>query len=158
MDSKEVFSGVVTQREAKRWDDSRILKPLWNLLDAADIVIGHNSQSFDVRKVNTRFLLHNYGVPRPYKQLDTLKIAKKYFSFESNKLEYLNTRLGNLPKHEMVLDDWMRICLNGDQKTLDKMSRYNIGDVKEGKRLYARLRDWVHPFPRRPREGYKVGI
>lgn len=157
-DSKQVYSGVVSSRDAKRWDDSKILRPLWELVDAADIVIGHNSQAFDVRKINTRFLLHGYGVPRPYRQIDTLKVAKKYFAFESNRLEYLNSRLGNLPKHEMELDDWIRICLDGDQKILDKMVRYNRGDVKEGKKLYARMRDWVNPFPRRPREGYKVSL
>ena len=158
MDSKEVFSGVVTSRQAKNWDDSKILKPLWRLIDDADIVIGHNNDRFDLRKLNTRFLLHDYGVPRKYKTIDTLKVARKSFAFESNKLEFLNERLGNLPKHDMELADWMRICLDGDLRTLDRMVRYNIGDVKEGKRLYARLRDWVIPFPRRPREGYKVSV
>lgn len=156
MDSKEVFSGRVSPLQAKRWDDSKILKPLWNLIDSADLVIGHNSQAFDVKKLNTRFLLHDYGVPRPYRQLDTLKIARKYFAFESNKLDFLNQKLGNLPKHEMELSDWIRICLDGDLRTLERMVKYNIGDVKEGKKLYQRVRDWVQPFPRRPRDGYKV--
>lgn len=158
MDSREVFSGRVSPREAKRWDDSKILKPLWSLLDDADIVIGHNSSAFDVKKINTRFLLHGMGVPRPYRQLDTLKIARKYFAFESNKLDYLNARLGNLPKHEMELSDWIRICLHGDERTLERMVKYNRGDVVEGKKLYAKMRDWVHPLPRRPRDGYKVTV
>jgi predicted RecB family nuclease len=157
-DSKEVFSGIVSKREAKRWDDSKILKPLWALIDSADIVIGHNSDKFDLKKLNTRFLLHDYGVPRKYRTVDTLKVARKSFAFESNKLDYLNSKLGNLPKHEMELADWMRICLDGDQKTLDKMVRYNRGDVVEGKKLYARLRDWVVPFPRKPRDGYKMAV
>jgi len=156
MDSKEIFSGVVTPREAKRWDDKRMLKQLWALLDDADIVIGHNSDRFDVRKVNTRFVLHDFGVPRKYRQLDTIKIARKYFSFESNKLEFINSRIGNLPKREMELSDWIRICLEGDEKTLDKMVRYNKGDVIEGKKAYMRMRDWIVPFPKKPRDGYKM--
>jgi len=155
VDQKEVFSGVVSSREAKRWDDKRMLKPLWALIDDADIVIGHNSDRFDLRKLNTRFLLHDYGVPRKYRTIDTLKVARKYFSFESNKLEFLNRRLGNLPKHDMELADWVNICLSGDQTTLNKMAHYNVGDVKEGKKLYLRLKDWVVPFPKKPRDGYK---
>lgn len=155
-DSKEVFSGVVTSRDAKRWDDRKILRPLWSLIDDADIVIGHNSDKFDLKKLNTRFLLHDYGVPRRYRTIDTLKVARKYFSFESNKLEFINSRIGNLPKHEMELSDWIRICLEGDQRTLDKMRRYNIGDVKEGKKAYLKMKDWVMPFPRKPRDGYKL--
>lgn len=157
MDSKEVFSGVCTSRDAKNWSDKKILRPLWNLIDDADIVVGHNSDRFDLRKLNTRFLLHEFGVPRTYKTLDTLKIARKRFAFESNKLEFINSRIGNLPKHEMELSDWMQICLNGDEKRLQKMVRYNIGDVKEGKKAYLRMRDWV-PLPTRPRNGYKVGV
>jgi len=127
-------------------------------MDDADIVIGHNSDKFDIRKLNTRFLLHDYGVPRKYRQLDTLKISRKYFSFESNKLDFINARIGNLPKHEMELSDWINICLNGDQRTLDKMARYNIGDVREGKKAYLKMKDWVVPFPRKPRDGYKESV
>jgi hypothetical protein len=156
MDSKEVFSGVVSKRDAKKWNDKNILKPLWNLIDGADIVIGHNSDRFDLRKLNTRFLLHDFGVPRPYRTIDTLKIARRKFAFESNKLEFINTRVGNLPKHDMELNDWMRICLDGDEKRLQKMVSYNRGDVREGKKAYLRMRDWIVPFPRKPREGYKT--
>lgn len=154
---KEVFSGCVTPKDAKNWDDSKILKPLWELLDTADIVIGHNAKRFDIRAVNTRFELHGFGVPRQYKVLDTLTLARRYFKFESNKLEFISKRMGFLPKHEMEFADWVR-CTEGDKKTLDKMARYNIGDVKEGKKIYERMKQWVVPFPRRPRDGYKEPV
>lgn len=158
VDSKEVFSGVVSPRDAKKWDDSKILKPLWDLLDDADIVVGHNLDRFDLKKINTRFLLHDYGVPRRYRTIDTLKLARKRFAFESAKMEFLNVRLGNFPKHDMELEDWIRICLSGDEPTLKKMNRYNIGDVREGKKLYLKLKNWVDPYPRKPRYGYKETI
>ena len=154
---REVYSGVLTSRQAKKWDDSKILHPLWNLLDDADVVIGHNHDRFDLKKLNTRFLVHNFGVPRKYRTVDTLKVARKNFAFESNKLDFLNARLGNLPKHEMHLSDWVNICLSGDPKTLEKMARYNRGDVVEGKKLYERIREWV-VYPRKPRDGYKMSI
>lgn len=155
-DEKKVYSGVVSSAEAKRWEDKKMLRPLWELIDSADIVVGHNSKKFDMKKLNTRFLLHGYGPPRRYRQLDTLTEARKYFAFESNKLEFINKRVGNLLKHEMKLEDWIHICLDGDQKTLDKMVRYNRGDVVEGKKLFHIFRDWIDPFPKQPKLGYKT--
>lgn len=38
----KIISDRLTSREAKREDDSRIVKSLWKLLDEADIVIAHN--------------------------------------------------------------------------------------------------------------------
>ena len=46
--------------------------------------------------------------------------------------------------------------LNGDERKLNKMVSYNRGDVREGKKAYMKVRDWVIPFPRRPRNGYKT--
>ena len=51
-----VQSDVVTPEESKNRDDGRILKSIWKLLDEADIVIGHNGDRFDLRKLRWRFL------------------------------------------------------------------------------------------------------
>ena len=36
--------------------NKRVLKSIWNLLDEADIVIGHNGDRFDLRKLRWRFI------------------------------------------------------------------------------------------------------
>ena len=157
MDEKEVYSGCVTAAAAKKGDDKKIMRPLWNLLDAADIVVGHNSNKFDIKKVNTRFELHGFGPPRKYRQLDTLVVAKKYFAFDSNKMDFISEKFGGIKKHDMEFDDWKQ-AVGGDVKTLTKMERYNKNDVVMGKRIYNRIKSWINPYPNRPRDGYKVAL
>ena len=65
-------------------DDKELLKELWKLLDEADVVVGHNSNSFDIRKTNARFIANGFTKPSPYKTVDTLREARKTFFFNSN--------------------------------------------------------------------------
>jgi hypothetical protein len=153
---RKVYSGAVTGRQAKKANDKQCLRELWKLIDDADLIAGHNSDSFDLKKLNTRFLLNGYGKPRTYRTLDTLKMARKYFAFQSNKLEHISLQLGFNPKKDMELSDWIKICLEGDEERITKMQHYNEGDVREGKKVLERFLPWVHPFPIQPRGGYKV--
>ena len=36
-------------------NDKKVCQEAWNMLDEADILIGHNSDKFDIKKLNTRF-------------------------------------------------------------------------------------------------------
>jgi DNA polymerase elongation subunit (family B) len=74
-------------------NDRNILEPLWELLDEADIVITQNGQSFDSRVLNARFIQYGMKPPKPYRHLDTYKIAKAAAEFTSHKLEYLTDKL-----------------------------------------------------------------
>ena len=56
-----VISGAVTGCEAKRRCDKRHLQDLWTLMNDADYVVGHNAKGFDIKKVETRFLINNAG-------------------------------------------------------------------------------------------------
>lgn len=139
---KRIYTAAVTPAQAKACDDSKVIKPLWDLLNEADVVIGHNADRFDIKKVNYRFLLHGLEPPEAYKTTDTLKVARKYFAAESNKMDYLSMRLGGLRKHKMDLGDWLD-CMRGDKKAIDKMQRYNKGDVAEGKGIYEKMIAWI---------------
>tara|TARA_B110000503_G_scaffold67537_1_gene105765 strand:+ start:183 stop:1094 length:912 start_codon:yes stop_codon:yes gene_type:complete len=125
-------------------DDFDVCERLWQLLDEADIVIGHNSDRFDIKKMNTRFLLHGLPEPSPYRSVDTLKIAKRKFNFSSNKLDYIAKITGGegKVKHE-GMPMWIK-CLAGNQTSLDEMQHYNDGDVLEQERVYIKLRGWDH--------------
>lgn len=140
------FSAIVTPNQARAWDDSKILMPLRNLIDEADIVWGHNVNAFDKKKINTRLLLNGILPPAPYKTIDTLSLARRYFAFASNKLDFINNRLGLDGKHDVDLDDWKAV-LQGDKDALKKILKYNINDVKEGIAMVKKLREWIVPFP-----------
>lgn len=153
---RAVYSGFVTGTQAKKGNDKQCLRVLWGLVDEADVLAGHNVKAFDEKKLNTRFMLNGYEKPRTYRFLDTLAIAKKHFAFQSNSLEHISMRLGFHAKDDMSLDDWIRVCVDGDEQRIEKMSKYCANDVRQGKRVLEKLLPWVTVFPARPRGGYKT--
>jgi hypothetical protein len=134
-----VWSECVTQKEAKKWSDARILPRLRELMESADIIAGHNIDRFDIKKANTRFLLNGLEPVITKKTLDTLKIARSKFAFESNRLDYISQKLGLRPKEDIRNSDWLKIVTTGNEATLKKVNRYCRGDVKSGKGILETL-------------------
>lgn len=126
-----VMSDAVTGKEAVKRDDKRCLMRLWNLIDNADYVVGHNSKAFDIKKIETRFLLNQMGAPTEFKQFDTLMQAKKRLKPESQALAYWSRLLGGNPKDHMIREDWQEVN-KGNDRIIRKMQHYNKGDVREG--------------------------
>lgn len=130
-----------------REDDKALCKELWKVLDAADIVIAHNGDRFDIRKANARFLVHGLKPPAPYKSIDTLKIARRHFQFDSNKLGDLGKYLG--VGHKVVTTGanlWFK-CMSGDAKSWHLMKKYNARDVSLLEQVYLKLRPWYTNHP-----------
>jgi DNA polymerase elongation subunit (family B) len=123
-------------------DDKKIIMKAYELFKKADILLGHNIDRFDIKKMNARFI--KYGLdPLPKIQtIDTLKIAKRYFSFTSNKLEYLATFLGCTPKssHQKFtgLSLWTE-CLKNNKEAYDELRLYNEQDVLTQIEVYLKL-------------------
>lgn len=144
--SPDVMGDVVTPREALNEDDSRIAKTLWELIDDADIIVGHNCNAFDVPKMNTRFILAGLPRPSPYQKIDTLKTARKHFGFSSNKLDALCTYFGIGNKNETTFSLWSR-CLDGEKEALEYMLEYNRQDVIILEDVYMKMRAWMDNHP-----------
>jgi hypothetical protein len=128
-------------------DDSALLKDIWDLLDQADFVIGHNAQKFDVKKLNARFMLNGMLPPSPYRMIDTLKEAKAHFAFTSNKLDSLGELLGCGRKVEHEGFELWRKCMNGDLKAWKNMCKYNEQDVILLEKVYLKLRPFMKNHP-----------
>lgn len=135
----KVWSECVTPKEARKWSDARILPRLQELMDSADILAGHNLDRFDIKHANARFILNDLEPVISKKTLDTLKIARSKFAFESNKLDYISQVLGFRPKDDIRNSDWLKIVTTGDEKTLKKVNRYCKNDVVNGKAVLERL-------------------
>jgi len=151
----KVFSDVLTSKEAVNKDDKRICKSIWKLLDEADATISHNGDSFDFKKLNTRFVLHGLGLPRRYKSIDTLKLARLIFSFSSNKLDYICKFLGLEGKSDNNgYDTWLE-CLKGNKVELDMLSEYNKNDVVILENLYEILKVGIITPLKQPKTGWK---
>lgn len=135
------------QRKAKAIDDdTAILKPLWKLLDEADIVLTQNGKSFDSKKINARFVLNRMKPPSPYRHIDTKILAKRHFAFTSNRLEYMTDKLCTKYKklkHEKFsgFELWSE-CLKGNQAAWREMAKYNKYDVLALEELYYVIAPW----------------
>lgn len=107
----------------------------------------HNCKSFDLPKINTRFLIHDIMPPKPYQLIDT-KLAVKggTFAFSSNAMNYINGQLGLGTKVETNFELWKN-CMAGDQDALNKMSFYNINDVTILEEMYMIIRPWIRNHP-----------
>lgn len=141
----EIFYQDVRNKRNVR-DDKQILKGIWKLLDEADYVVGQNSNSFDIKKLNARFALMGMKPPSSYKKLDTLKMARKDFKFTSNKLAYLSSNLCN--KYEKLshgkyagFSMWSE-CMKGNKDAFREMEEYNKVDILSTEELFDRLLPW----------------
>lgn len=146
LNNPNVMSDVLTPEEALKENDSRITHSMWQLFNEADIVIAHNGQKFDTPRLNSRFILNGLIPPTPYRQIDTLVIARKEFGFSSNKLDALAGYFGIEHKIDTDFNLWKR-CLAGEQEALDYMEAYNIKDVEILEKVYLNLRPWIKNHP-----------
>lgn len=136
------------QRNAKDLEvEKKILEPLHKLMDEADVIVAHNGDKFDIKRINTRFVKN--GLPAlikgiDFRSVDTLKIAKKHFDFTSNKLEYLAKFLGCEQKKMKSKKYpgptlWIE-CLARNKAAFDEMGAYNRQDVKTLQDVYDKLK------------------
>lgn len=128
-------------------NDREVMKTLWKLLDEADVVVAQNGDAFDIKWVNARFLKHGLKPPSPYKTVDTLKVAKKCFKLNSNKLEYLGNYLGIGRKLETGGFELWKSCMEGDMASWKTMVKYNIQDVALLEEVYLKIRPWMRNHP-----------
>lgn len=125
----------------------RMLRDVHGLLDLADVVIHYNGMKFDIPVLGKEFVKHKLGPPSPYKQVDLMRVCKRAFRFESNKLAYVAQALGlvaKVPNEGFSL--WVK-CMAGDPKAWKQMEKYNRGDVILLEQLYKRLLPWIEKHP-----------
>ena len=123
-------------------DDLHVIKTFHKVLSEADIVVGHNSDSFDIKWIKTRALFHGLPALPPLTSIDTYKVAKSKFYFNSNKLDYLGGLLKVGRKKPTTTGLWMRV-LQGDKKAIKEMVSYNKQDVLLLARVFYKLRPYM---------------
>jgi hypothetical protein len=128
-------------------DDGDLVRELHTLLEEADICVSHNGAKFDHRRANTRFVEHGLKPPAPYRTVDTCAVARKYFGFNSNRLDDLGRRLGVGRKVKTSGFDLWKQCMRGDSKAWATMKRYNKQDVLLLERVYDKLLPWIGNHP-----------
>jgi hypothetical protein len=127
--------------------DKALCADLHKTLDEADIVVAHNGDAFDIKKINSRLVVHGFAPPSPFVTVDTLKVSRKHFKFDSNKLDniggYLEVghKLPHTGKHL-----WIG-CMAGDPQSWAMMRKYNAQDVRLLESVYLKIRPWADRHP-----------
>jgi DNA polymerase elongation subunit (family B) len=124
-----------------------MVQAAWDLFNEADIIVGYNSIGFDIPHMQREFLLAGLLPPKPYKQIDLLRIVRKQFKFASNKLDFVSQQLGIGHKtHHEGFALWVK-CMAGDERAWKKMGTYCVQDVRLTEKLYHYLLPWMTAVP-----------
>lgn len=124
-------------------DDKTLLEKFSKVIEEADEVIGHNSDSFDIKHVRARCLYHDIPFPIKLNSIDTLKMARQGYKFNSNKLDYIAKFLGVGAKTDNGgLELWKDIFLFNSKDSLNRMVEYCKNDVDILEKVYNCLQEF----------------
>lgn len=120
---------VHTLKWNSKQDDYSLVKKFIKVLGEADEIVAHNGDRFDMKELRTRAIKHDLLMYPNYRTNDTLKKARKYFNFKSNKLDYIGEflNIGRKLDHEGI-DLWTK-TMSGDSDALQRMVDYCEQDV-----------------------------
>lgn len=126
-------------------NDFEVAQLAWDMMNEADVIVGHNVKRFDIKKLQTRFLKHGLP-PIGKKQVhDTLTIAKKHFAITSNKLDYIAEFLGLTKKvksKKYTQQEMWNGCCDGVKDCFVHNEKYNKGDIVTSEEVYIALSAW----------------
>jgi len=120
---------VHTLKWDSKQDDKKLVEKFIKILGEADEIVAHNGDRFDMKEVRTRAIKHGLLMYPHYRTNDTLKKARKYFNFQSNKLDYIGEflKIGRKLDHE-GMDLWTK-TMAGDKEATQRMIDYCEQDV-----------------------------
>lgn len=113
----------------KNQDDRAMLEKFIKIANEADELVGHNGDKFDLAWIRTRCLFHRIPMFPSYVTIDTLKVARSKFRFNSNRLDYISKYLGLGKKIKTEFNLWKDIILSNSPTAMAKMVRYCKWDV-----------------------------
>lgn len=142
--NKKVYASAINSTLGT--NDFEVVKSLRDALEGVDIVVTHNGDKFDLKKLTARLIYH--GLPPLPKliSIDTLKEVKKVATFTSHRLDYLGTYLSGRGKVSTSPGLWMSI-VKGDYSAIDEMVKYNKVDVIILEELYEKIRPYIKNHP-----------
>jgi hypothetical protein len=128
-------------------DDRYVVETLHGVLAEADCSVAHFGDSFDLRYLKTRALIHGLDPLPPTPTIDTKKIAKAQFYFNYNSLDYIGKTLGVGGKANHSSGLWLDILTGGTSEkavnAIKKMVTYNKRDVTLLRDVFLKLRPHI---------------
>jgi len=146
------------ETHAVYWDskqnDKKLLQEFIKVANEANELVGHNGDKFDLAWIRTRCLFHRIEMFPNYVTIDTLKVARSKFKFNSNKLNYIAQYLGIGEKIHTEYNLWKDIVLNKCKESMDKMIKYCKQDVILLEKVHKELN---HHIPAKTHYGVVFG-
>lgn len=131
------------------WDkgnDKQMIRKFFDIITEADEIIGHNSDKFDMKWFKARALYHGIFYMPEFKTIDTLKISRQNFKFNSHRLDYIGQFLGLGKKVDTGgFGLWKDIIENNGKESLNKMITYCKGDVLLLEKIYNVFKGYSKP-------------
>lgn len=128
--------------DSKQCDKALLIKFI-KIANQADELVGHNGDKFDLSWIRTRCLFHRIDMFPYFTIIDTLKVARGKFRFNSNKLNYIAGYLGMGQKIKTSFDLWKEIVLNKDKRAMEKMISYCKKDVILLQKVFKELNNHI---------------
>lgn len=129
-------------------NDRQLVEALHEQMSRADILLGQNSDNFDIKMANYFFIRNDLEPIPPSKSIDTKKIAKRYFRFANNKLDNLGEELGIGGKTKVThANIWYDCYMLRDPEAWKLMREYNENDVRITTAIYLKMRGFMRSHP-----------
>ena len=133
--------------EGLYWDskqnDKKMLEKFIQVANTATELVGHHGDKFDLAWIRTRCLFHGILMFPNYITIDTLKIARSKFRFNSNRLNYIADFLGIGQKIKTEFNLWKDILLHKDKKAMEDMLKYCKKDVILLEKVFKHLNNHI---------------
>lgn len=130
-----------------------LIDELWNVLNDADVILGYNSNRFDVPWIHGELMVAGKTKPSPVKHIDLYQTIKSNSRMLSKKLDYVSDRLLGDKKIDVNTMSLAIECASDDPdvaaKAWAKMKRYSIKDTRLLFPLFEQIRSYVkmpHPI------------
>lgn len=143
---RKVHSDLIAIDDVEAGNDFEVVASLHELIAEADILVAHNLDRFDWPRINGRFMLNELEPLAKPRMIDTLKWANQ-FGLAYRKLDFLAQQLGHGHKLETRFELWRRV-MEGDEKALRYMLRYNRKDAVLLEKVYADMLPYVSGAPK----------
>lgn len=126
-------------------NSAKVVEAFSKVVESADVVVGHNADSFDIKHINTQRLLAGQPPIAWPTSEDTLKQLRKHFALPSYRLDYIAKLLTGSGKSPMNFQDWIDVVEGKSAKALEKMIRYNRRDVDKLSKVFAKVSKFFTP-------------
>lgn len=126
-------------------NDKKLVEKVFKILCEADEIVTHNGNKFDLPWLRTRALFHNVKHEVHGHLIDTCRLARSKYYFNSNKLDYIAKFLMG---EEKLSHDGFKMwtdIMNGNREQLKKMVKYCEKDVLLLEKIYDRIKNEQKP-------------